>query len=292
MPIVPPNQDITVKTIRDVINLKSIMLGQALTRSTTFTRYGVDQNTGQLYLKFQNIAPSDYIPTYKVTVTGVTGGVVTFTLNPGEVKSLNWTGLSNGTRNVKIEEISGTGTAGRSQDQDVSTNPAQLKQFDLGREAPIVDISVSKDAGSNTANYTRSAGVNIPNPLPTTDQNASVFNWRGSSVFAGFYNVRSSTKSIYGQDQNTGILQYTLYPDGFTTGGAVTIIYKGRSITRTLSANNFFEFNSITGSTDTATITDNTTGTSISKSITPGYSSVRWKSFSFNGSDYFEGFNW
>jgi len=69
------------------------MLGQVLTQSTTFTRYGVDQNTGKLYLKFQNIAASDYIPTYKVTVTGVTGGVVTFTLNPGEIKSLNWAGL-------------------------------------------------------------------------------------------------------------------------------------------------------------------------------------------------------
>jgi hypothetical protein len=271
MPIVPPNQDITVKTIRDVINLKSIMLGQVLTQSTTFGRYGSDLNTGRIYLKFQNIAASDYIPTYKVTVTGVTGGVVTFTLNPGEIKSLNWTSLSNGTRNVKIEEISGAGTAGRSQNHDVSTNPAQLKQFEFGREAPTTDISVSKDAGSNTANYTRSAGVNIPNSLPATDQNASVFNWRGSSVFAGFY---------------------TLYPDGFTTGGAVTISYKGRSVTRTLSANNFFEFNSITGSTDTAIVTDTITGTSISTSITPGYSSVRWKSYSFNGSDYFYGFNW
>ena len=90
MPIVPQNQDITVKTIRDVINLKSIMLGQVLTRSTSFNVYGDDRNTGKIYLKFKNIANSGYIPTYKVTVTGVTGGVVTFTLNPGaEISQLD-----------------------------------------------------------------------------------------------------------------------------------------------------------------------------------------------------------
>lgn len=292
MPIVPQNQDITVKTIRDVINLKSIMLGQVLARSTTFGRYGGDQNTGKIYLKFKNIANSGYIPTYKVTVTGVTGGVVTFTLNPGAEKSLNWTGLSNGTRNVKIEEVSGTGTASRSQNHDVSTNPAQLKQFEFGRQSPVVDISMSKDSGSNTANYTRRYGVNIPNPLPATDQNASVFNWRSSSVFDGFYNVRSSTKSIYDKEKNQGRLDYTLYTDGFTAGGAVTVNYKGRSVTRTLASDNFFKFDNISGSTATATITDNTTGVSISRSITPGYSSTRWKSYAFNGTDYFYGFNW
>ena len=292
MPIVPQNQDITVKTIRDVINLKSIMLGQVLTRSTSFNVYGDDNNTGKIYLKFKNIANSGYIPTYKVTVTGVTGGVVTFTLNPGAEKSLNWTGLSNGTRNVKIEEISGTGTASRSQNHNVSTNPAQLKQFEFGRQSPVVDISMSKDSGSNTANYTRRYGVNIPNPLPATDQNASVFNWRSSSVFDGNYNVRSSTKNIYGTEQNKGRLDYYLYTDGFTAGGAVTVNYKGRSVTRTLASNNFFKFDNISGSTATATITDNTTGISISRSITPGYSSTRWKSYAFNGTDYFYGFNW
>lgn len=292
MPIVPQNQDITVKTIRDVVNLKSIMLGQVLTRSTTFGRYGGDQNTGKIYLKFKNIANSGYIPTYKVTVTGVTGGVVTFTLNPGATKSLNWTGLSNGTRNVKIEEISGTGTDGRSHNRNVSTNPATLQQFQFDRQSPVVDISMSRDSGSNTANYTRRYGVNIPNPLPATDQNASVFNWRGSSVFSGNYNVRSSTKSRYGAEQNKGRLDYRLYTNGFTTGGAVTINYKGRSITRTLASNNFFKFDNISGSGATATITDNSTGISIYRSITPGYSSARWKSYAFNGTDYFYGFNW
>ena len=150
MPIVPQNQNITVKTIRDVINLKSIMLGQVLTRSTSFNIYGADNNTGKIYLKFKNIANSGYIPTYKVTVTGVTGGVVTFTLNPGAEKSLNWTGLSNGTRNVKIEEISGTGTASRSQNHNVSTNPAQLKQFEFGRQSPVVLLPCNKYIANHT----------------------------------------------------------------------------------------------------------------------------------------------
>jgi hypothetical protein len=268
------------------------MLGQVLTRSTSFNIYGADNNTGKIYLKFKNIANSGYIPTYKVTVTGVTGGVVTFTLNTGAEKSLNWTGLSNGTRNVKIEEVSGTGTTSRSQNQNVSTNPAQLKQFEFGRQSPVVDISISKDSGSNTANYTRSYGVNIPNPLPSTDQNASVFNWRESSVFDGNYNVRSSTKNIYGSDNSKGRLDYYLYTEGFTTGGTVTVGYKSRSVTRTLSTDNFFKFDNISGGAATATITDNTTGISISRSITPGYSSTRWKSYAFNGTDYLYGFNW
>lgn len=292
MPIVPQNQNITIKKIRDVVNLKSIMLGQVLTRPTSYNVYGADNKTGKIYLKFKNIANSGYIPTYKVTVTGVTGGVVTFTLNPGAEKSLNWTGLSSGSRNVKIEEISGTGTDGRSQNHNVSTDPARLRQFQFDIQSPVVDISMSKDSGNKTANYTRRYGVNIPNPLPVTYQNASVFNWRSSSVFGGNYKVRSSTKDIYGTDQNQGSLEYRLYTNGFTTGGAVTINYKNRSITRTLASNNFFKFDNISGSGATATITDNSTGISISRSITPGYSSARWKSYAFNGTDYFYGFNW
>ena len=67
MPIVPITNDISIRTIRDVINQKAVILGQVRYRGTTYGLYGADQATGTVQTVLQNIQPTGNI-TLKVTL--------------------------------------------------------------------------------------------------------------------------------------------------------------------------------------------------------------------------------
>ena len=65
MAIVPLANNVSIKTIRDVINQKAILIGQVRSVGTTYTMYGYDKKTGYVQAHIKNISSS----TINITTT-------------------------------------------------------------------------------------------------------------------------------------------------------------------------------------------------------------------------------
>ena len=291
MPIVPISQDISIKTIRDVINLKSIILGQILSNSTTYSRYGADLGNGFVKVKLKNFVDTGYTPVIQLTIlkNNVVYAVKTFTLAGNGTVEYNFNSLSTGVYNVKIEE---TASPLRSYQTDV--NLGSLQNIFIKHDYPVVKLSIAKDNGDITSNYQRAEGVNIPNSLsPTNNANVGLREWRGAQVFDGNVTVRSTKRGRYGNDQSTGYITIFLNKDGFSNGNVTVTLAGTQSVTRNLytSASNSFTFNNQKAGSRQIVIKDTLTGSSQSIRFTVDLSSSnKYTTYSFNGTDIMSGF--
>lgn len=288
MAIVPLTNDVSIKTIRDVINQKAIVLGQLRYRGTTYGRYGGDQSTGEVQVALKNIQPTD---TITITITLTNGGSQVETLTPGEKKYVTFTSLpGNSDYDLMVTEVGGAGRSASINDINIATSGSSFRfqVLALFSDFPIVNISMVTTTSSVTANYTLRDGVSIPRTVTTTDSGLS--QWRGSQVVHGTIRTTSSGKGRYSADRNVGRVILTLDPIGFSDGPVTVTLPNVNSITKNLGQvnNKDYTFNSLQGKKSYIFyIKDGITGVEVKKKVYIGLNSyganLTTESYSFNG---------
>ena len=154
-----------------------------------------------------------------------------------------------------------------------SSNRVEREFLYINNDYTVQNISIAKDklpppTPATTSNYLRADGINILNPLPSTDINADLSDWRGAQAFNAVYTgTDSSLTAIYLREANTGKISFTLYPIGFSTG-SVSVKIGNQVITKTIaSTGTLFERSSLAGGTYSCSITDLTTSNKLSFNI-------------------------
>lgn len=316
MPIVPITNDISIRTIRDVINQKAVILGQVRYRGTTYGLYGADQATGKVQTVLQNIQPTGDI-TLKVTLNrqGTEYGTQTLTLSPGQKKNVNFNGLAGKTGSFSKGHITNYKPAGSYSsnfDYDLtiveispSSRTASINNIPIGTlgnvfvyepiaffsEYPIVDIAIARDNGNVTANYQLKDNVQIPKQLPDTPTpvDAALSDWRGAQVIHGTANIRTSRTGKYISETNSGYIVVKLDPIGFSNGTVTVTIPNIKSICKNIShtGDRNFIFTGLPSKAYTVYIKDDLTGISTSMVFNIGkvnYNTNRiHNTYSFNG---------
>jgi len=317
MAIVPLAKDVSVKTIRDVINQKAIMLGQVRSRGTSYTNYGYDKKTGYVQAHIKNISAS----TINITATleKATGNVQeTFNLAAGATKFLDYQGLRGKVGGYTKARWTGGNPAASytgNRDHDLSF----VENAGGGRSASVNNINIHTKSSkhyypvvfgnnysvvniSHTNNWNIKDGINQPPILEGTPNSIDnkLSNWRGAQVMQGTAVIRSSRLGYYGDDKKEGYISVRLDPPAFSTGPITVSIRNStinKDITKTISSSNSttFTFNNLLGArTFKIYIKDTLTGTSMMQ--TYGISQVSYnqskthKSYSFNGPDRFLAF--
>lgn len=316
MAIVPLTRDVSMKTIREVINQKAVVLGQVRHRGTTYDRYGKDLDTGEIVVRLKNISNDSITMNIYLTVNGVALNNVaanTRTIAAGERTTVVFSGLDgklgpyNKLHHIgNIPAASYTGnynyaitikeTSGSLARQDIIENiniatSGGHYRFEhaavLFQSYPLVDISIQDDDGSITSNYVRKDGVQIPGTV--TQEPSKLSSWRGAQVFHGTAVTRTSGKGRYGGEKHQGYIHIYLDPNFFSDGPVTITLPNVKAITRTISTGSrVFKFNELHGGKSyTIYIKDEITGNEVSQTYsidsTPYGSSLKTKTFSFNG---------
>ena len=292
MAIVPIVNDVSILTIREVINLKSIILGQIQSRFSGSGQYNADLQNGFIRVKLKNFR-SGYNPNIKITVYkgAVVHATVTFTLASTSTRIETFNGLPQGTYSVKIEE---TTTPNRS--QQVNIIFGNYQSIYILNQYPLTEISIAQDSGNITSNWDRAEGVNIPGALsPTNTANVGLKEWRGAQVFQGTYFTQDSSQGRYGADKINGIITLYLNKAGFSNGTVTVNVDGGQSVTRNLqtSTSNKYTFNGLASGSRQIKITDNLTGSYQFLRTTVGLeqpANRRTRTYAFNGLDVLTGY--
>ena len=292
MAIVPIVNDVSILTIREVINLKSIILGQIQSRFSGSGQYNVDLQNGFIKVKLKNFR-SGYNPNIKITVYkgAAVHAAVTFTLASTSTRVETFNGLPQGTYSVKIEE-----TTAPNRYQLVNIVFGNYQSIYILNQYPLTKISIAKDSGDITSNWLRAEGVNIPGALsPTNNANAGLKEWRGAQVFQGTYFTQDSSQGRYGADKINGKITLYLNKAGFSNGTVTVNIDGGQNITRNLqtSTSNVYTFNGLASGSRQIKITDNLTGSYQFLRTTVGLeqpANRRTRTYAFNGLDVLTGY--
>lgn len=323
MAIVPLTKDVSMRTIRDVINQKALMLGQARAKGTTYGLYGQDHITGYVQTHLKNTSSSTINITVQLTQNGVIGGrTQTFNLDPNSTKLVTFSSLPGKTGSFSKGNKTNYKPANSyngNYDYDLTitknTLPESTIEFNnidistpskdtyhtlvIPSEFPTEKISIARDSGDITANYQLKNGVQIPKTLPDdpAPNNAKLSDWRGAQVIQGNTLTRTSSKGRYGVEQGVGLVHIYLDPIGFSNGPVTVTLPKIKSITKNISntSDRIYRFNDLAGGkTYIFYIKDEITGneTSLSYYIkTNNYNtSLTYESYSFNGTDEFLAF--
>lgn len=331
MPIVPLSYDVSIKTIRDVINLKSIVMSHVYGKHSSLTRYGVDQEDGQVFVRLKNLS-SNYNPSLKLTLLryGAIVGTKTFTLNSSTTVDKTFTGLpgyegkystgykdwTGGTAyvdytgdllySVKIEELDSPNRSMTSSNFTLTKGGANAASRNIGIRAnnPVTEISMAKDEGEAgiTANYNLTDGIDVPESIKSQvgsePSNTKLSDWRGTQVMDGNIVIGTTRSGRYGGDTNKGSITVYLDSDGFGEGTVTVEIGEGKKITKTLENNTYkkFQFKELLKGSYSVIITDNITG--IKKVINANVNmvnyntSLKYDTVVFNGTDRLDGFHW
>lgn len=330
MPIVPVANDVSIKTIREVINLKAVVLGVVRATSTSFNYYGVDLGNGRVTVKIKNVHDVSITVKIDILKDGSSIHSHTTSLAPGAQVTADKGGLSvktssrqhsngrsghvqytgaNSVYTVKLTEISGQG---RTETVGVNLLSNHYSTICLRLNFPIERISIAQDVDNDssgdideigpgsadtTSNYERRSNVSIPNELPTVYTNKpSLGQWRGTQVVEGNSRVISSKKGRYGTEQSSGQILLRLNKIGFSTGNITVTVPNIKSVTKNISQsnNNAFVFNELPTGVHKTIIKDNITGNE--KAIkwrvdaVPYHRSKTISVYAFNGDDIFQGF--
>lgn len=316
MAIVPITNDISIRTIRDVINQKAVMLGQVRYRGTTYGLYGNDLATGAVQSVLQNIQSTGDI-TLSVTLNrqNTEYGTQTLTLSSGQKKSVNFGSLPGKTGSFTQGNITGGRPANSYsgnfdydliiQEISPSTRTARINNIPIGTlgdtfvyepialfsEYPIIDIAIARDNGNVTANYQIKDNVQIPKQLPETPTpvDATLSDWRGAQVIHGTATIRTSRAGKYTSETNSGYIVLKLDPIGFSNGTVTVTIPNIQSISKNISqaGDRNFIFNNLPSKAHTIYINDDLTG--ISTPMVFNIDKVNYgahlihKTYSFNG---------
>ena len=268
MAIVPLVNDVSIKTVRDVINQKAIVLGQVRFRGTSYGLYGSDKANGFVHVKLKNIQSVSIDIRVSLKRNGNTGqyGAITnedFTLAAGESRQVNFTSLygklgapgtfdrqrytggapaasftGNHDYDVEITERNGDGRVSYINNLPIATMGLAIgyRVAALFNKYPEVKISMVNDREDGvidiTSNLIRSPGVSIPGTVLPTPSKLS--GWRGAQVMHGTVQVRTTRKGRYGSDQSVGMIIIGLDPIGFSDG-LVSVSIGDKTITKNLS---------------------------------------------------------
>jgi hypothetical protein len=293
MAIVPIVNDVSILTIREVINLKSIILGQIQSRFSGSGQYNVDLQNGFIKIRLENFK-TGYSPVIKITVykDGTVNTSTTFTFNSNTKVAYNFNNLPQGIYKVKIEEVN---TPFRSQEVDIIFGNYQ--NIYITNQYPLTKMSIAQDVGDITSNWDRAEGINIPSALsPTNSANVGLKEWRGAQVFQGYYFTQDSSQGRYGADTTNGKITIYLNEAGFSEGTVTVSVDGGQNITRNLQAlttSNVFAFAGLASGSRQIKITDNLTGSSQYIRSTVGLeqpANRRTRTYAFNGLDVLQGY--
>ena len=323
MAIVPLANEVSMLTIRNVINQRAVLIGQARSRGTSYGLYGSDQSTGYVQVNIKNISSSTINITVELKQNGNVGArTETFNLNANSNRLVTFSNLSGKTgsfsKGRKRNYNPATSYTGN-EDYDLTvkenTSPNRLVDINnidiasknrvqywpivFGEDFPTEKISIARDSGDITANYQLKDGVQIPKNLAdtATPVNAKLSDWRGAQVIQGTIGTRSSRKGYYGSDQKLGVIDFHLASNGFSDGPVTVTLPNVKALTKNVSTTSYttYSFSGLKGSkTYTFYIKDNLTGVEIKKSfylkLRSYNSSLYHESYSFNGTDQFLAF--
>ena len=322
MAIVPLTKDVSIRTIRDVINQKAVVLGQMRYRGTTYGRYGNDQSTGYVQVVLKNTQSADSI-TLKVDLKRnddstdkwyATDQTITSTLAPGQKKYFTFSGLKgkdgkfdkhrdtgykpaasyegNHDYDLLITELYGEDRSESINNINITTSGGNMRYehvVALFNKYPITNISMVTSTGSVTANNDLKDGVQVPDTLTDSTSGRKLSLWRGSQVIHGHVVTRTSGTARYGADNKKGRIHVYLDPRGFSNGPVTVTIPNVRTITKNISNTNnrLYKFESLKSKNYTLYIKDEITGTNTIKKFNVGRTgynaALRHNSYSFNG---------
>lgn len=315
MAIVPLAKDVSIRTIRDVINQKAVVLGQMRYRGTTYGRYGNDQSTGYVQVVLENTQSADSI-TLKVELTQNGNAVsgTTTTLAPGQKKYFTFPGLKgkdgdftklhdtgygpaasytgNHDYDLTIEEQFGEGRIESINNINIATSGNTMRYehvVALFNKYPVNNISMVTSTATVTANNDLKDGVQVPDTLTDSTSGRKLSLWRGSQVIHGHVVTRTSGTARYGADNGKGRVHVYLDPRGFSSGPVTVTIPNVKTITKNISNTNnrLYKFESLKSKNYTLYIKDEVTGTSTIKKFNVGRTgynaALRHNSYSFNG---------
>ena len=316
MAIVPLTKDVSIRTIRDVINQKAVVLGQMRYRGTTYGRYGNDQSTGYVQVVLKNTQSADSI-TLKVDLKrngDATNRTITSTLAPGQKKYFTFSGLKgkiggfdkhrdtgykpaasyegNHDYDLLITELYGEDRSESINNINITTSGGNMRYehvVALFNKYPITNISMVTSTASVTANNDLKDGVQIPDTLTDSTSGRKLSLWRGSQVIHGHVVTRTSGTARYGADNKKGVIHVYLDPRGFSNGPVTVTIPNVRTITKNISNTNnrLYKFESLKSKNYTLYIKDEITGTNTIKKFNVGRTgynaALRHNSYSFNG---------
>lgn len=319
MAIVPLVKDVSIKTVRDVINQKAVVLGQVRFRGTSYGAYGADQANGFIHVNLKNTqtASIDLRVTLRKNDGNSTNGSVVnedFTLAAGATRRVDFISLTGKLGNFDRQRYTGGAPAASftgNHDYDIEIverngsgrasyiNNLPIGSMGLGiayRVAALfnnyseVKISMVNDAEDGTiditSNYLRRAGVSIPGTVGTAPSKLS--GWRGAQVMHGTVQVRTTRKGRYGSDQGVGMIIIGLDPIGFSDG-LVSVSIGGKTITKNLSQSpdKRYIFRDLSVGAYTAYFKDELTGSVQTRKYTVSSrnygTSLVLRSYSFNG---------
>tara|TARA_R110001592_G_scaffold328964_1_gene610578 strand:+ start:679 stop:1680 length:1002 start_codon:yes stop_codon:yes gene_type:complete len=271
MAIVPLVKDVSIKTVRDVINQKAIVLGQVRFGGTNYGAYGSDQSNGFIHVNLKNtqsVSIDLRVTLRKNNNTGSFGSIVNedFTLAAGATRRVNFGSLAgkkghpgtfskvhltggnpassygaygNNDYDLEILERNGSGRSSNVANLPIATMGLGIAYrvaalFNNHSEEKI-SMSQNREDGAVdiTSNYLLRAGVSIPGTVESAPSKLS--GWRGAQVMHGTVQVRSSRKGRYGSDQAVGMIIVGLDPIGFSEG-LVSVSIAGKKITKNLSS--------------------------------------------------------
>lgn len=324
MAIVPLANEVSMLTIRNVINQRAVLIGQARSRGTSYGLYGRDQFTGYVQANIKNISSSTINITVELKQNGNIGArTETFNLNANSNRLVTFSSLSgkkgtftkghftnynpaasyssgNHDYDLVIQENSpGSHTVNINNINISAKGHVQYWPVVFGEDFPTQDISIARDTGSITANYQRKEGVQIPKTLPDnpTPINAKLSDWRGAQVMQGTVVTRSSIKGRYGADKGLGVVHFYLAPNGFSDGPVTVTLPGNKALTKNVANTNYslYAFDELRGGkTYTFYIKDQITGAEIKKNfyikLRGHNTSFVHESYSFNGDDQFLAF--
>ena len=323
MAIVPLANEVSMLTIRNVINQRAVLIGQARSRGTSYGLYGRDQSTGYVQANIKNISSSTINITVELKQNGNVGArTETFNLNANSNRLVTFSSLSG---------KAGSFSKGRKRDYNPATSYTGNEDYDLtvkenappyrsvninnidiasknrvqywpivfGEDFPREKISIARDSGDITANYQLKDGVQIPKNLAdtATPVNAKLSDWRGAQVIQGTVVTRSSIKGRYGADKGLGVVHFYLASNGFSDGPVTVTLPGNKALTKNVANTNYslYAFDELRGGkTYTFYIKDQITGAEIKKNfyikLRGHNTSFVHESYSFNGDDQFLAF--
>lgn len=316
MAIVPLTKDVSIRTIRDVINQKAVVLGQMRYRGTTYGRYGNDQSTGYVQVVLENTQSTDSI-TLKVELErngDASGRTITSTLAPGQKRYFTFSGLKGKTGDfdkhrdtgyrpaasygpsydydLSVEEQNGEDRSESINNINIATSGGNMRYehvIALFNKYPVEKISMVTSIPSYPSNNDLKDGVQVPDTLTDSTSGRKLSLWRGSQVIHGHVVTRTSGTARYGADNKKGVIHVYLDPRGFSNGPVTVTIPNVKTITKNISNTNnrLYKFESLKSKNYTLYIKDEITGTNTIKKFNVGRTgyraALRHNSFSFNG---------
>lgn len=322
MAIVPLTKDVSIRTIRDVINQKAVVLGQMRYRGTTYGRYGKDQSTGYVQVVLKNTQSADSI-TLKVDLKRnddstdkwyATDQTITSTLAPGQKKYFTFSGLKGKTGgfdkhrdtgyrpaasygpsydyDLSVEEQNGEGRSESINNINITTSGGNMRYehvIALFNKYPVENISMVTSISPDPSNNDIKDGVQVPDTLTDSTSGRKLSLWRGSQVIHGHVVTRTSGTARYGADNKKGVIHVYLDPRGFSNGPVTVTIPNIKTITKNISNTNnrLYKFERLKSKNYTLYIKDEITGTNTIKKFNVGRTgynaALRHNSYSFNG---------